>query len=111
MVFREDLEGGTLCKGAIDSKVGEYRAKLIAEAEAEATSAAALEAAARTAALARCAGLVTASGASFEVHLIGKRGVIALHNVQVLSAAHVHDTKRWTLDWRSTCVGIGGGGC
>ena len=46
MVFREDLEGGTLGTAAIDAKVGEYRAKLIAEAETEEATAAAAAAAA-----------------------------------------------------------------
>lgn len=50
MVFREDLEGGTLGKAAIDTKVAEYRAKLVAEAEVEAASAAAAAAAKKAAA-------------------------------------------------------------
>ena len=49
MVFREDLEGGSLGRAAIDAKVAEYRAKLIAESDSAAAEAD------RKAALARCA--------------------------------------------------------
>ena len=48
MVFREDLEGGSLPRSAIDAKVAEYRAKLIAESDSAAAEAD------RKGALARC---------------------------------------------------------
>ena len=55
MVFREDLEGGSLPRSAIDAKVAEYRAKLIAESDSTAAEAD------RKGALARC----TAGGPCF----------------------------------------------
>jgi len=48
MVFREDLEGGSLPRSSIDAKVAEYRAKLIAESDSAAAEAD------RKASLARC---------------------------------------------------------
>ena len=48
MVFREDLEGGSLPRAAIDAKVAEYRANLVAESDSVAMEAN------RKAALARC---------------------------------------------------------
>ncbi len=48
MVFREDLEGGSLPRASIDAKVAEYRAKLIAESDSAAAEAD------RKASLARC---------------------------------------------------------
>ncbi len=39
MVFREDLEGGSLPRAAIDAKVAEYRAKLVAESDSAAAEA------------------------------------------------------------------------
>ena len=72
MVFREDLEAGTLSKTAIDSEVAEYRAKLIAEAETEAASAAATAAAEKKSAIARYAGQKSASGVKSLIHHMGR---------------------------------------
>ena len=62
MVFREDLEGGSLARAAIDAKVAEYRAKLVAESDSAAAESD------RKAALARCAGCGVYGGASRTIH-------------------------------------------